>query len=261
MAVKNQLAPVSQQPTNAVTYKVGGNEITLNGGIVKKYLVSGNPDKVTDQEVMMFIRLCQYQGLNPFLREAYLVKFGDSPAQIITGKGALEKRAARCENYRGFEAGIIIRRQDGNPEWRTGTFILPEEQLVGGWARVYVDGYTHPVEAAVSLREYHTGKSVWAQKPATMIRKVAKSQALREAFPEDMQGMYEAEERGVSYDELTDVPVGMPQDKAYQPQEQPLVYVDAQQMPDAPEYREAPPTFAAQPHDDFSDIMMGGNYV
>lgn len=255
MAVQNQLAP-SQPQKSAITYKVGGNDITLNGGIVRKYLVSGNAGDVTDQEVMMFIRLCQYQGLNPFLREAYLVKYGSSPAQIVTGKGALEKRASRCERYRGFEAGIIVRRPDGCVDWRTGTFYLPDEQLVGGWAKVYVDGYTHPVEAAVSLGEYNTGKSVWLQKPATMIRKVAKSQALREAFPENMQGMYEAEERGVAYDDLPDAPIEMPQGQACQ--QQVPIYTDAQPVQDNPVCHEPP---QEQQYDDFSDIMMGGSYV
>lgn len=209
MAVKNQLAPSLPQ-SSAITYKAGGSDITLNGGIVRKYLVSGNGGDVNDQEVMMFIRLCQYQELNPFLREAYLVKYGSNPAQIVIGKGALEKRASRCERYRGFEAGIIVRRPDGCVDWHTGTFYLPDEQLVGGWAKVYVDGYTHPVEAAVSLGEYNTGKSVWLQKPATMIRKVAKVQALREAFPENMQGLYAAEEMG-SVGELAETPVEIPE--------------------------------------------------
>lgn len=37
----------------------------------------------------------------------------------------------------------------------------------------------------------------WAKMPATMIRKVALVQALREAFPEDFQGMYAPEEMPV----------------------------------------------------------------
>ena len=190
MTPSNTLTPAK----NAITYTAGGQEITLNAGIIKRYLVSGDADKVTDQEVLLFAKLCQYQGLNPFLRDAYLVKYGSSPAQTITSKSALEKRAARCKDYRGFEAGIIVRRADGTIEHRTGTFFADDEQLVGGWAKVYVDGYVVPVEAAVSLREYSTGKSLWAAKPATMIRKVAKVCALREAFPEDMQGLYAAEE-------------------------------------------------------------------
>ena len=190
MTPSNTLAPAK----NAFTYTAGGQVITLNAGIIKRYLVSGDADKVTDQEVLLFAKLCQYQGLNPFLREAYLVKYGNSPAQTITSKSALEKRAARCKDYRGFEAGIIIRRPDGTIEQRPGTFYAEDEQLVGGWAKVYVDGYVVPVEATATLREYSTGKALWASKPATMIRKVAKVCALREAFPDDMQGMYAAEE-------------------------------------------------------------------
>lgn len=190
MTPSNTLTPAK----NAITYTAGGQEITLNAGIIKRYLVSGDADKVTDQEVLLFAKLCQYQGLNPFLREAYLVKYGSSPAQTITSKAALEKRAARCKDYRGFEAGIIVRRPDGTIEQRPGTFYAEDEQLVGGWAKVYVDGYVVPVEATATLREYSTGKALWASKPATMIRKVAKVCALREAFPDDMQGMYAAEE-------------------------------------------------------------------
>lgn len=190
MTPSNTLSPAK----NAITYTAGGQEITLNAGIIKRYLVSGDADKVTDQEVLLFAKLCQYQGLNPFLREAYLVKYGSSPAQTITSKAALEKRAARCKDYRGFEAGIIIRRTDGTIEQRPGTFYAEDEQLVGGWAKVYVDGYVVPVEATATMREYSTGKALWASKPATMIRKVAKVCALREAFPDDMQGMYAAEE-------------------------------------------------------------------
>ena len=39
--------------------------------------------------------------------------------------------------------------------------------------------------------------SNWSKQPATMIEKVAKVRALREAFVEDLGGMYEAEEMNV----------------------------------------------------------------
>jgi len=47
-----------------------GEEVSLSADIIKRYLVSGDPSKVTDQEVMMCLKLCQYQKLNPFLNEA-----------------------------------------------------------------------------------------------------------------------------------------------------------------------------------------------
>ncbi len=203
MTPSNTLTPAK----NAITYTAGGQEITLNAGIIKRYLVSGDADQVTDQEVLLFAKLCQHQGLNPFLKDAYLVKYRNSPAQTIVSKGALEKRAYRCKDYRGFEAGIIVRHADGTIEQRTGTFYADDEQLVGGWAKVYVDGYVVPVEATASLREYGTGKALWASKPATMIRKVAKMCALREAFPEDMiPGAYIAEEMDAPEPPAVEIP-------------------------------------------------------
>ena len=40
-----------------------------------------------------------------------------------------------------------------------------------------------------------------------MITKVAKAQALREAFIEEISGMYEAEEAGINVNDLDDTPI------------------------------------------------------
>ena len=215
MAVKNTLTKTQEAKPSGTTFTAGGNQITLNKGIVKQFLVNGDAQNVTDQEVVMFIKLCQYQGLNPFLREAYLIKYGNQPATIVTGKAALEKRAARCEKFRGFEAGVAVVSAEGKLEYRSGTLVLPGEELVGGWAEDYVEGFDKPVKSAVSLEEYIGRKKdgsvngQWSTKPATMIRKVAKMQALREAFPEDFQGMYSAEEMNVA-EEMPEIPVEQP---------------------------------------------------
>jgi phage recombination protein Bet len=182
-----------------VEYESNGQAIKLSPTIVRRYLVSGDPSKVTDEEVVMFLKLCQYQHLNPFLREAYCIKYGNEPATMVVGKGTYEKRAARNKAYEGFEAGVIVER-DGKLDNRVGSLILDKETLVGGWAKVHVKGYSVPVESAVTFNEYVGRKSngevngQWTKKPGTMIRKVALVQALREAFPEDMEGLPYAEE-------------------------------------------------------------------
>lgn len=100
----------------------------------------------------------------------------------------------------GKKAGIIVLDENGNMIEREGTFHLKGETIVGGWAKVYIKGYETPEYAAVSFEEYAGRKSngelnsQWASKPATMIRKVALVQALREAFPEETAGMYAPEE-------------------------------------------------------------------
>ena len=94
MAVKNQLQPAQQmqvQKPEAVSYKVGGIDIHLDPDTVVNYLVSGDPNTVTLQEIVLFMQLCKAQGLNPFTREAYLVKYkSDSPAQVIVGRERLK---------------------------------------------------------------------------------------------------------------------------------------------------------------------------
>ena len=211
MAVQNSITKTeAQKKEMKCVYKSGDNEVTLTPQFVKQYLVTGDAQNVSMQEVVMFINLCKYQQLNPFLREAYLIKYGSQPAQLIVGKAAFEARAERDERYEGYDAGIVVQKKNSELEYRKGTLVLPDEKLVGGWAEVYIKGYTKPIYTAVSLAEYSTGKSTWAQKPATMIRKVAKMQALREAFPNALGSMYTAGELGHSDEELPSQPIEQP---------------------------------------------------
>lgn len=173
-----------------------GAEIELSPQIIKQYLVSGDASKVTDQEIMMFLSLCKFQKLNPFLREAYLIKYGNGPATMVTGKETFLKRAVKNPRYRGHQTGIILEADK------------PRDAMMA-WAEVYVEGYKVPVRCEVDYMEYvgmkdeyvkskATGRKVpnrmWAEKPRTMLKKVALVQALREAFPEDFGGMYSPEE-------------------------------------------------------------------
>lgn len=217
MAVNNSLTQKSVE-NKVVEYDCNGQMVKLSPNIVRKFLVNGN-GAVTDQEVAMFLNLCKYQRLNPFLKEAYLVKYGNQAATIVTGKEALTKRAMHNANYCGQQAGVVVLTHDGNLENRIGTIVLESETLVGGWAKVYVKGYEHPVEISVAYSEYvglkSDGKvnSQWSKRPATMIRKVALVQALREAFPEDLGGMYAAEEAGVDESVLASDPVEVLQEQ------------------------------------------------
>jgi phage recombination protein Bet len=165
-----------------VKYEVGGQEIELSHDLIRKYLVNGESRFVTDQEIEMFQQLCRYQGLNPWLREAYLIKYSErNPATIVTGKETFLKRAQRNPRYKGHKVG------------------LSDEGKVA-WAEVYVDGYIVPIRCEVDYDEYVGRKvdgsitSMWKSKPHTMLKKVALVQALREAFPEDFGGLYSPEE-------------------------------------------------------------------
>jgi len=184
-----------------------GKEIKLTFDTVKRFLVSGDSSKVSDEEVVLFMKLCEAQKLNPFRRDVYLIKFGDEPASLVVSKDVFIRRAQKSGLCNGWRAGVIIQHDDGSVEERQGTLVLPDEKLVGGWAEVFRKDWQVPLKITVTLSEYlrrrKDGQPMrsWQQMPATMIRKVALEQALREAFMEELQGLYGAEEMGAELDE------------------------------------------------------------
>lgn len=191
----------TQKQELAVTYDVDGEQIKLTPSIVQQYIVSGS-GKITLPEFKFFTELCKRRKLNPFLKEAYCIKFGDNPAQMVVGKDAVLKRAVLNPDFDGIESGVIVQViETGEIIERKGTFYLKtEERLVGGWARVYRKDWKYPTFCSVAFDEVAQKKSggqlntQWATKGGTMVEKVAKVRALREAFVEDLGGMYEADE-------------------------------------------------------------------
>ena len=177
-----------------------GQEITITDVDVVRVFCD-NP-AVTQREVKLFVELCKAQRLNPFIREAYLVKYGDKPASLVVGKDVYTKRAQANPRFKGMQAGIFV-TCDGKGKEREGSMVLPGETVVGGWCKVFVEGYDVPIYDSVAFEEYANRRKdgklggSWAKMPGTMIRKVAMVHALREAFPDEFQGLYDAAEMGV----------------------------------------------------------------
>ena len=187
-----------------VKYKIDDNEIKLTPKSVQEYIVGNDNGKITMPEFKLFTELCKVRKLNPFLKEAYLIKYNDStPATIVVGKDAIIKRAVLNPAFNGMESGIIVTNENNEVIERPGTFKLQKEELVGAWAKVYRKDWEYPIYQSVSLSESIQTKksgeanSNWTKQPSVMLEKVAKVRALREAFVEDLSGMYEAEEMNV----------------------------------------------------------------
>lgn len=184
---------------NELVIKDQKDQVILSSEIIKKYICP----TATDQEVYMFFQLCRSQNLNPFMREAYLIKYGDEKASMVVGKETFTKRADSLPDCDGFEAGIIVLDNDGKVVYRKGAFIVEGESLLGGWANVYRKSRQHPYHIEVSKKEYERFTKngdltkPWREMPATMIRKTALVQALREAYPQDFANMFTPEEMPV----------------------------------------------------------------
>lgn len=177
------------------TYQTDHGEVALTPDTVIKYLTSTNKHPVNQVDIMLFISTCRYQNLNPFLKEAYLLKYSkDKPASIVVGRGVHEKRAAKNPQYDGIESGIIVKTENG-PEYRDGAFTVDGEVILGGWATGYRKDQRVPKKVAVKYEDYVGHEySTWGKLPALMIEKVAIVQCLRSMFPEDLAGLYSVDE-------------------------------------------------------------------
>lgn len=182
-----------------------GSEVKLSPGIVARYIMTGGL-QVDDREVFGFMAKCQARRLNPLAGDAYMTVFGGK-ASVVVSKDYFVRTATQQPGFDGMKAGVVVVNRDGQMVYREGCIVGGQtEKLVGGWAEVFDKYRNHPSRAEVSLAEYDTGRSLWKTKPATMIRKVALVQALREAYPGAYGGIYDSDEMPEP-----DVPVAPPE--------------------------------------------------
>lgn len=164
---------------------------------------------LSEKQIGQALTLIKGRNLNPFANEVYIVAYknkgGGTEFSLIVSKEAFLKRAAQCKDYEGFEAGVVVLDADGVQVERKGSLVLPNDTIVGGWARVYRKNFKVPVEVYISMSEYDKGRSTWKAMPATMIRKTALVNALREAFPDDLGNMYTEDDGGETFDRIKDV--------------------------------------------------------
>ncbi|WP_019291319.1 phage recombination protein Bet [Lactococcus petauri] len=169
----------------------------LNMATVKQFLKGGG--QASDEELAMLLALCQNHNMNPFMKEVYFVKYGSQPAQIVVSRDFYRKRAMANPNFAGIEVGVIVQEEDGTIKNLDGAFKTKKQELVGAWARVHMKNFEIPIHVAVAYDEYVQLKEgrpnkMWTAKPCTMLTKVAESQALRMAFPDEFSGTYGEEE-------------------------------------------------------------------
>jgi len=189
-----------------------GQEITLSFDTVRKYLIQGNREKVTEQELMFFLGICKSRGLNPFKKDAYLVKHGDDPAAIITSIHYFRARARAQKDCRGWRSGVIVKKKDGTLRYSDG-LVLDDEELLGGWFEGKPDGWDFPLKLEVNLKGYieraNRGNRTRFWQPEnqpTMIAKVAEAQGLRKLWPDEFQQLYGEEE--IVVDQPQVIPAG-----------------------------------------------------
>lgn len=152
--------------------------------------------QASPQELQTLLAIVKNRNLNPFTKEVYFIKYGNNPAQIVVSKDAFMKRAEQNQNYDGFESGVIYEDEKGELKTKKGVILPRKATLIGGWCEVYRKDRSRPVYREVELSAYNTHKNWWQKAPGQMIEKVAIVAAVRDAFSENVGGLYTADEMG-----------------------------------------------------------------
>ena len=176
---------------------------------------------LTDGEFTTLCQIGQATGLNPFLREIWAVKYGDSPASIFIGRDGYRKAAQRNPEYDYHLNDAVYQNDDfkvENGEVKHTYSVQGRGNLIGAYCTVKRHKSTKPIFTFVDFKEYYQGNkdedgkikkkydrykkqyvdmgaTLWDTKPATMIKKVAEAQGLRMAFQSMFAGTYAEDER------------------------------------------------------------------
>lgn len=144
--------------------------------------------KLSDGEFKTFVQMGMSTGLNPFLREIWAVKYDQSaPAQIFIGRDGYRKAISRNERYDCHVVDAVYSNDTYSYSSHTGEVkhicnFKDRGHVVGAYCLVYMKGSTRPFYSWAELAEYDTNRSLWKDKKATMIKKVAECQTIRMAM-------------------------------------------------------------------------------
>lgn len=167
----------------------------------------------TDDELAMFLHIAGVSGLDPLRKQIHFIKVSGRVYTVADVNG-LQARAAREPDFEGLLHAVVFENDEFAVDNTTGQVVkhttnpLKGGKILGAWATVHRKGKL-PFTSVVRLTEYvNTANGLWATKPAVMIDKVAKSTALRLAYPEQLGGIYEAAELDQAEKDVT--PTGGP---------------------------------------------------
>ena len=152
----------------------------------------------TDEECAFALEVCQIRGLNPFKADCYLVKYGGAnpKLEILVSNSFLLKRAMANSDFEYFKAGATVQKGETITDERR-EYAYPGETLLGGWAEIKRRSISVPFYVSIPLAGNKKESHFWKDTPGHMIRKTASSQVCREAFPEELAGLYDMDEMGM----------------------------------------------------------------
>ena len=192
MEAKNTL---TKKDTKKEVMKYGMTDDQIE--LIRRTVAAG----ASNDELALFLHNCKRTGLDPFVRQIYLLPIQGKRVIQISIDGA-RLIAERTEKYKGQTSPEWC-GEDG--EWKD--VWLSSDPPLAARVGIYKEGFERPLFAVAHYKSYvrtYFDKNTnsqklmpsWEKMPEVMLSKCAESLALRKAFPQQLGDLYTAEELG-----------------------------------------------------------------
>lgn len=173
------------------------------------------PTGCTDLEFEFFLAYCERTGLDPVIKQAYLVERKQkvfkngadvwvSKFEPMSAEAGMAARADAMPDFEGIDDGVVYEGDTFTIDYAAGTVVhtanpLKRGRIIGAWAHVHRKGRRVPitwlrVEERIQTKGDGSANLFWSKMTATQILKCARAEQWRQAYPNLFAGEFVPEE-------------------------------------------------------------------